>query len=546
MRRSFLDIPDELHCRVSIHLSASDLSQLSQANRYVHSVYSPTIFRQACVELRHKLRVARAKTEIHSGYLRFCMWTREARGYLRHLNEFLIRFFRRWKFVIDFERMLDIAGSRDFYFLSAIARSMLVTQKSMRCSNEMGLSWEAPFDESFDLTDRLVYLCCVLKRAAKCKPLSATHNATDGLEQSWPLALKRRNCSRSEWKDTFMTMAIHSNSLEAVKAVWCDYHQKNITTLEDGLPFLLHSAIANLWATKETIVPIMNYIMDEWEVSPNYSIGSDLCSREFNQREELLETRPTLMEVLVRPFFHNQCECASIWGEKASDRWLWASPYTNTLYEDSTVPLGLIQLLIRRGASVTGQYNPFQWMMIASRTSDWDMDSRGPLSHIGPPGALKTLLDAGADPTILTVNHSTTLLHLPQNLWHDIDLFTLVASKSTETINFQAVFNSAAQEDERFTPLQVLLMRAVYLKVEGEWVIPFVRTLLDHGADPFLKDGPRGRSAIMIAVADLPRMKRVLEVLVPDQVEREKWMLESYWRENGCLLSKADVLCLLM
>jgi hypothetical protein len=116
--------------------------------------------------------------------------------------------------------------------------------------------------------------------------------------------------------------------------------------------------------------------------------------------------------------------------------------------------------------------------------------------------------------------------------------------RSIEHINFQARFNYSLGA-ERITPLQNLLLRIVFRNLgqdETNRLVPFIKVLLDHGADPYLKDGWEGRSAIMIAVADLRRMKGILEVLVPEKTVRKRWESQSYWVQQGCGIGKDDVL----
>ncbi|RPA85218.1 hypothetical protein BJ508DRAFT_359280 [Ascobolus immersus RN42] len=542
---SFLDLPVELHCLISEQMSSRAILQTAKTNRHLSSIYPRALFKPACLDFKQVLESLRSKD---GNCLFYHFWSPAGRRYLRKVDGFLNRFTKKWETVERFEAMLEVVGKDDFWFLSAVIRCILVLKETWK---NRSCQWKAS-KKAVRIEDRLPFLPEALKLARGCRPSMWWQYIWFG----W------MTCSRQEWKDTFLSMAIHSNSLEAVKLVWEHYHQKEVPTLEDQIPKLLHSTITNIWATKETLIPILDYLLDELDISPDFSLDSDLCAREPEQRNRELGgiTSTTLMDVMVRPFVYNQCTCDFT---RSFDRngyrnlWSMIGPKAAHLRQDPVIAGEIVKLLVSRGANVIGQFNPIQWMMFTSNSPylqfrspglsvfNWDEKELHPVSYIGPPGALMALFEAGADPNIITEQHNTTLLHIPQSLWHDLPLFTLLASKSVRNINYQAPYTTKKLGEERFSPLQALLMRIVYLKLEQQSVdrlVPFVKVLMDLGADPYLKDGPNGRSAVMIAVADQPRMEAILELLIPSRIIRRRWMTDDYWLQQGCELDKREVL----
>lgn len=149
--------------------------------------------------------------------------------------------------------------------------------------------------------------------------------------------------------------------------------------------------------------------------------------------------------------------------------------------------------------------------------------------------------NTGADPNIIPKRHGITLLHLidhPQS--DDLPLFTLLAEKSTPYINQPTSYErSYPLGRERITPLQNLLLKMVFHNVDqtrADQLVPFVKILLEYGADPYWRDGPVGSNATMIAAAGGACMKDILVALVGSEEEAVKWTAggDAFWKEQGC------------
>ncbi|RPA74044.1 hypothetical protein BJ508DRAFT_40703 [Ascobolus immersus RN42] len=534
----FLDLPPELHSIILENLSTSSIVQLLSTNSCISSIYSYLLMLRIGRKLRYAARAA--KDELGSRkqlWLPCPAWLtidQVYRTYLTDLDRFLNRALPHLS-LERFETLLMAAGRTDYFFLAAVIRCMLTIRDFTASCWQY--SWKAlPITPHLDGA-RLD----ILRRLLEC---ARNAKAPEDLTHFFPKYVGEDACSMSEWKDTFMAMAIDTHEIEVVRLVWEVYHKRDITTLEDKIANLIYSALTGFSTTRaEQIVPILDYIMDEWNLSPNFVVDSKCAYWPTNKDDP----RPTIMNLMVRHSRFARCLCVSFYAAKAGtvNPWSWNGCPTFT---DPRVPASIVNLLLDRGADIHGDNNPLQYMLTPHWFSNWA--SKGlpscaqNVAQFGPQGVIELLLEAGLDTGYAVEHYGLSLLHLIESLWDNLPLFTLIAQKSVEHINFQASFNYNLGT-ERISPLQNLLLKMVFRNFSPErasQMVPFVEVLLKHGADPHLKDGAKGRSAVMIAAADQPRMAGILEVLVPDRDLRERWKSDEMWRHEGCELAREEVL----
>ncbi|RPA78491.1 hypothetical protein BJ508DRAFT_349400 [Ascobolus immersus RN42] len=571
-RSTILDLPNELHCLISTYMTSNDLIALSQTNRQLSAIYQSLIVPNVMRSIQGLTRALAAiwtkhltnySGEMHPVYDTRTRWQNVVKHrFTSEQIEHLLSHFLPKASTAHLDSLIRRAGKNDFYFLAAAIRFLLQvadkTAEGRTCGpgeiphRYLRKSHTSPATTASNISDPLPFLELLLQYA------SATITPEKLIDSPLSWNEECPKCLRS----TFMASAIASGSLRAVEMVWEVYYHKDKARLEHDISYHIGGLISNLVVKGRALIAILEYLMDEWEISADFLIKNlNCCESEASPDSD--PDWPTMLALLVRPAvlalrcWCDQNDCfgvnlhrTRIFNSKRSSRGITTRTHWDTLYHDASVPLDVMKSLIRRGADLNSNSvnNPFLQMTSETLVCSWIWPRARVPPQIGPTGALQLLLEAGGNPDIVIGYRGYTLLHAIENLWHDLPLFTLVVERSPEFINYQASFfeHPPPFENERLSPLQLFIFLISFRKLEHPEtyrLLPFIQVMLANGADPYLRDGPGGKSAVMIAASDQPRMGLILQTLVGSEHLTIRWKYnQSWWREQGCSLEKNEIL----